>query len=34
MRDRNKPTAVVPVIDDRRKVVGMVHVHDLITAGL
>jgi arabinose-5-phosphate isomerase len=34
MRDRNKPTAVVPVIDNDRKVVGMIHIHDLITAGL
>jgi len=34
MRDRNKPTAVLPVIDDSRKAIGMVHLHDLISAGL
>lgn len=34
MRSRSKPTAVVPVIDSQQKVVGMVHLHDLIAAGL
>ena len=34
MRDRHKPTAVLPVIDGSRKAVGMVHLHDLISAGL
>ena len=34
MRDRHKPTAVLPVVDEDRKAVGMVHVHDLISAGL
>jgi arabinose-5-phosphate isomerase len=34
MKERNKPTAVVPVLDRNRKVVGMVHLHDLISAGL
>ncbi len=34
MRQRNKPTAVLPVLDRNRNVVGMVHLHDLIAAGL
>ena len=34
MRDRNKPTAVLPVVDEDRKAIGMVHLHDLISAGL
>jgi arabinose-5-phosphate isomerase len=34
MKAREKPTAVIPVIDRRREVVGMVHLHDLISAGL
>jgi arabinose-5-phosphate isomerase len=34
MNERDKPTAVMPVLDRNRKVVGMVHVHDLISAGL
>jgi arabinose-5-phosphate isomerase len=34
MRDRNKPTAVLPVIDADRRAIGMVHLHDLISAGL
>jgi arabinose-5-phosphate isomerase len=34
MKERNKPTAVVPVLNRSRKVVGMVHLHDLISAGL
>jgi arabinose-5-phosphate isomerase len=34
MRDRSKPTAVLPVVDEGRKAVGMLHLHDLISAGL
>ncbi|MBI4471563.1 MAG: KpsF/GutQ family sugar-phosphate isomerase, partial [Acidobacteria bacterium] len=34
MRTRKKPTAVLPVVDRDRKVVGMIHIHDLISAGL
>ena len=34
MRRRKKPTAVLPVIDRKNKVVGMIHLHDLIAAGL
>lgn len=34
MRQRKKPTAVMPVLDRQNKVVGMVHLHDLIAAGL
>jgi arabinose-5-phosphate isomerase len=34
MKRRDKPTAVLPVVDRNRKVVGMVHLHDLISAGL
>jgi arabinose-5-phosphate isomerase len=34
MRHRTKPTAILPVIDDEKKVVGMVHLHDLLAAGL
>jgi arabinose-5-phosphate isomerase len=34
MRDRGKPTAVLPVVDEGRKAVGMLHLHDLISAGL
>ena len=34
MKRRDKPTAVLPVVDRDRKVVGMVHLHDLISAGL
>jgi arabinose-5-phosphate isomerase len=34
MRERDKPIAVLPVIDENRRVVGMVHLHDLISAGL
>jgi arabinose-5-phosphate isomerase len=34
MRDRNKPTAILPVVDDNKHAVGMVHLHDLISAGL
>jgi len=34
MRQREKPIAVLPVIDSDGIVVGMVHLHDLISAGL
>jgi arabinose-5-phosphate isomerase len=34
MKRRDKPTAVLPVVDRNRRVVGMVHLHDLISAGL
>jgi arabinose-5-phosphate isomerase len=34
MRDRTKPTAVLPVLDSEDVVVGMIHLHDLISAGL
>jgi arabinose-5-phosphate isomerase len=34
MRRMNKPTAVLPVLDRKRKVVGMIHLHDLIAEGL
>jgi arabinose-5-phosphate isomerase len=34
MRERSKPTAVIPVVDEGRRAIGMLHVHDLITAGL
>jgi arabinose-5-phosphate isomerase len=34
MRARDKPTAVLPVLNRDREVVGMVHLHDLIVAGL
>jgi arabinose-5-phosphate isomerase len=34
MKRRDKPTAVLPVVDRQRRVVGMVHLHDLISAGL
>jgi arabinose-5-phosphate isomerase len=34
MKRRDKPTAVLPVVDRHRRVVGMVHLHDLISAGL
>jgi arabinose-5-phosphate isomerase len=34
MKRRDKPTAVLPVVDRHQKVVGMVHLHDLISAGL
>ena len=34
MRSRKKPTAVLPVLDDRHKVVGMIHVIDLVSEGL
>lgn len=34
MRRREKPTAIVPVLNRAGKVVGMIHLHDLISAGL
>ncbi len=34
MKERTKPTAVLPVLDRKLKVVGMIHLHDLISAGL
>jgi arabinose-5-phosphate isomerase len=34
MRRRKKPTAVLPVVDDAGMAVGMIHIHDLIAAGL
>ena len=34
MQSRKKPITVLPVIDRKRKVVGMVHIHNLIAAGL
>ena len=34
MRARLKPTAVLPVLNREQVVVGMVHLHDLIAAGL
>jgi arabinose-5-phosphate isomerase len=34
MRLRKKPTAVLPVVDREHRAVGMVHLHDLISAGL
>jgi len=34
MKQGRKPTAVLPVLDRERKVVGMVHLHDLISEGL
>ena len=34
MRSRKKPTAVLPVLNRRRKVVGMLHLTDLVSAGL
>jgi arabinose-5-phosphate isomerase len=34
MRRRNKPTAILPVLNHDSKVVGMIHLHDLISVGL
>ena len=34
MRHRSKPTAVLPVKNRNGQVVGMIHLHDLISAGL
>jgi arabinose-5-phosphate isomerase len=34
MRSRKKPTAVLPVLSRKQKVVGMLHLMDLVSAGL
>jgi arabinose-5-phosphate isomerase len=34
MEEREKPLAVLPVVDGERLVVGMIHLHDLIDKGL
>lgn len=34
MRSRNKPTAVLPVLSPNQRVLGMIHLHDLVAAGL
>ena len=34
MRARNKPTAVLPVLGPDHRILGIVHLHDLIAAGL
>jgi CBS domain-containing protein len=34
MRQMNKPTAVLPVLNKKRMAVGMIHLHDLIAEGL
>lgn len=34
MEDRKKPLTVLPVIDRRKRSVGMIHLHDLVTSGL
>lgn len=34
MRERGKPFSVMPVIDSDRRAVGMIHLHDLVSAGL
>ena len=34
MRSRKKPTAVLPVLNRSQKVVGMVHIWDLVSAGI
>jgi arabinose-5-phosphate isomerase len=34
MRSRKKPTAVLPVLSRSQKVVGMVHIWDLVSAGI
>ena len=34
MRNRHKPTAILPVVDSTGNAIGMVHLHDLISAGL
>ena len=34
MRSRKKPITVLPVLNRKNKVVGMVHIHNLIAAGL
>jgi arabinose-5-phosphate isomerase len=34
MRHRSKPTALLPVLNRDHQVVGMIHLHDLVSAGL
>jgi arabinose-5-phosphate isomerase len=34
MESRKKPFTVLPVVDKRGRSVGMLHLHDLVTAGL
>ena len=34
MEKREKPISVLPVLDSKRKVVGMIHLHDLVAKGL
>jgi CBS domain-containing protein len=34
MRSRGKPIAVLPVLSPNKRVLGIVHLHDLIAAGL
>lgn len=34
MESRKKPFTVLPVVDRKKKAVGMVHIHDLVTRGL
>ena len=34
MEKRAKPFTVLPVIDKRKRSVGMIHLHDLVTQGL
>jgi len=34
MEKREKPISVLPVLDRQDKVVGMIHLHDLISRGL
>jgi arabinose-5-phosphate isomerase len=34
MEKREKPISVLPVLDRQEKVVGMVHIHDLIARGI
>jgi len=34
MESRKKPLSVLPVVDAKRCSVGMIHIHDLVTAGL
>ena len=34
IRNREKPTAILPVLGKDDSVVGMIHLHDLIAAGL
>ena len=34
MEEREKPLAVLPVIEEDRLVCGMIHLHDLVDKGL